>query len=95
MSTETKKIYEFTFKKNDSIWMGNLKDKICQITGFDIDGNSLYVYHNLNWQVYTSKQFEEEVQNLLEQKGYSVKFVDWSEQGLQENCIAHFDIELK
>jgi hypothetical protein len=87
-----KPIHTFKFKDNDSIWY-SVKGKECRITAFDFDEEqSLLVYHNLNWKVYTSTQFEQEVLMLVKKANPNIVDVEFSEQGLQRNGIAHMDV---
>lgn len=62
---------------------------------------SLYVYgENLPWSLYTDTKFEKHISDLVRRLtagrklpfGYKITGADWSEQGMQDNGVLHFDI---
>lgn len=54
----------------------------------NISGNEAYVVHDGPWKVYTDTGFEKAVCEMLG------KECSWSEQGMQEDGVAHFDVEM-
>ena len=76
----------------DSIWMEDEMWESDYITVSDIDvetnedgDTSVHVMHNGPWEIYTDTGFAEEISKLVG------KEVDWSEQGMQAEGVAHLE----
>ena len=73
----------------DSIYDENKSNpKVVNIQEINVTGNEAYVVHDGPWSIYTDTGFEKAVCDLVG------KECSWSEQGMQEDGVAHFDVEM-
>ena len=73
----------------DSIYDENKTNpKVVNVKEINVTGSEAYVVHDGPMQVYTDTGFEKAVCDMLG------KECSWSEQGMQEDGVAHFDVEM-
>ena len=73
----------------DSLWDEEKSNpKEVNIKEINVSGSEAYVVHDGPWRVYTDTGFEKAVCDMLG------KECSWSEQGMQEDGVAHFDVEM-
>jgi len=53
------------------------------------------VYHNLPWEIYTDTGFAEGVKRLWKERTGEDHDIDWTEQGMQNDSVATFDMLAK
>lgn len=90
---QLKKPLKIVFKKN-SLW-GQIAGKTCTVTGYEFserNKNSMSIYHDLGWEIYTSEEFEQQMTKVIQKNHPNVKKVEFSEQFLQGNGVADMDV---
>ncbi len=97
--TKNKAILKFKIL-DKNLWSGDkYTGKECKIFSYDFDGFGkrpiiLNVSHNLAWDIYTSDTFENEITAFIKTQhpNFKIKYITFSEMGLQENKMANMDI---